>query len=270
MSDPTPYVVSYSFAGYQALNPDQPLPAAEVDVEFNAISSTLDTVIGALAQVRRSDGNLQNGVVSWDGLSDDVKARFGDLGQVTVGDLNAGAFASQVEAETGVANDKLMTPLRAKQAVDSYRAFATQSQAQVATNNTTVVTPLRVREALDTLRAFASQAEAEAGTDNAKVLTALRTAQAIDARRPARTATATLTFGLIAAGSSITQTVALAGAVVNDGVILGLPAAGLPAGIIAQAWVSSADTVTIRLTNTTAGGITPTASQVYRVTAIRF
>lgn len=270
MADPTPYVVSYSFAGYQALNPSKPLPAAEIDIEFAGLQATTASIIAALAQVRRSDGNLQNGVVAWDSLSADVQARFGDLGEVTIGDLSASSFASQTEAEAGVANDKIMTPLRTKQAVDAYRAFASQSQAQAATNNTAVVTPLRVREALDALRAFATQAEAEAGVENTKVVTPLRVSQAIDAQRTAVTTTATLTFGTISAGGSITQTVSLAGALANDGVVLGLPAAGLPAGVIAQAWVSATDTVTIRLTNITAGSITPTASQVYRVTAIRF
>lgn len=60
MPDPTPYNVSYSFSGYQALNPNRPLPAGPLDVEFANLAVTLGETISALADVRRTDGNLQN------------------------------------------------------------------------------------------------------------------------------------------------------------------------------------------------------------------
>lgn len=271
MADPIAYNVSYSFAGWQAQNPADPLPATELDAELANVEATVDSIVAALADVRRSDGNLQNGKVTWDGLNADVKARItGTDPRVTVPDLALSAFASQIEAETGVASDKLMTPLRTKQQLDALRAFAGQAAAQAGTDNTTVMTPLRTKEQLDTLRGLATQAEAQAGADNTKTMTPLRGAQQIAVLRPALTVTAALTFGPLSPGASSVQTVTLTGALANDGVVLGLPVGGVPAGIIAQAWVSSADVVSIRLTNATNSAITPAPGQTYRVTAIRF
>lgn len=273
MADPNPYVVSYSFAGFQALNPNLPLPATQLDVQLAGIALATAEAATAITSVRRADGNLQNGVVSWDGLNDDVKARIlASDSRVTVGDINPGAFANQTEAESGVANDRIMTPLRAAQQLAALRGFASQAQAQAGTVSTVVMSPLRTAEAIAALRPYASQAQAEAGTENTAVMTALRVAQALGALRRAFTATASLTWGSIAAGGSATQTVTVTGAALNDRVLLGLPAAGINAGLLSEAWVSSANTVTIRLTNITGSPITPAsgAAANYAVTAVRF
>jgi len=76
-------------------------------------------------------------------------------------------------------------------------------------------------------------------------------------------ATATLDFASMATQTSASLTVAVPGAAINDIVSLGLPAS-LNDGLIPTAWVSAADTVTIRLRNTTAGTIDP-ASDTYRI-----
>lgn len=271
-TDPIAYTIAYSFSGYQALNPSNPLPAAPMDVEFAGIEASVTSLITALAEVRRSDGNLQNASVSWDGLDADLKARItGTDTRVTVADLNPTAFAVQSEAEAGVSGDKIMTPEGTKQQLDALRALASQAQAQVGTNNTTVMTPLRGVEQLNALRAFASQAEAQVGTNNTKVVTPLRVAEALAALRPTSTATASLTWGAVAATASAQQSVTVTGAVVGDRVILGLPAA-FDAGLVAQAFVVSADTVRVRLTNVTGSPITPLAGVAtdFAVTALRF
>lgn len=273
MADPITYSIAYSFSGFQAISPDSPLPASQLDVELQNIETSIDSIATALGEVRRSDGNLQNGIVSWDGLSDDVKAKFDNLdNRVVVGDINPAAFATQAESEAAVAGDRLATPQSIGWALEALRGFASQAQAQTGTDNTTVVTPLRVREALDTLRALASQAQAQTGVDNAAVMTPLRTAQAIDSRREAHTASVQLTWGAIAANSSAEQTISVADAEVGDRVILGLPATGPSAGFVADAWVSSAGNVTVRLTNTTAGSLTPYAgvAQTFRATVVGF
>lgn len=273
MSDPTPYIVGYSFSGYQALNPARPLPASSLDTELAGIAASIGETITALQDVRRADGNLQNSTVTFDALSADVQALVTNAdARVTIGDLNPGAFATQVEAENGVANDKLMTPLRSKQQLDALRAFSSQAQAQAGTVNTVVMTPLRTAEAITAQRPYASQAEAEAGTENTKVLTSLRAAQAIGALRTALTVTQSLTWGAIAAGASAEQTVTLTGAAVNDRIVIGLPSGGINAGLIAQAWVPSTNNVRIRLTNITSGSITPAsgAAANYAFTALRF
>lgn len=273
MADPTPYTVSYSFTGWQALNPDRPLPAAQVDLQFAALEVATTDLAEAITSIRRADGGLQNGVVTWDGLNDDLKALIENTDpRVTVPDLNPSAFANTAEAQAGVANDRIMTPLRVSEALATLRAYANQSEAEAGVENTKVTTPLRVKQALDALRAYASQAEAEAGTENTKVTTALRVAQAISARRTAFTATASLTWGSIASLASATQVITCAGAAVGDRVLVGLAAGGVNAGLLVTAWVSSTDNITVRLTNITGSPITPHsgAATNYAVTAVRF
>jgi len=75
------------------------------------------------------------------------------------------------------------------------------------------------------------------------------------------------TFTSIASGSTQTMTVAVSGAGVEDDVTLGL--SSLQSGLIYQAYVSAANTVTIACTNTTTGAITPTAGNI-RVTVRTF
>jgi hypothetical protein len=266
----TPYTLSYSFSGYQAIQPSRPLPGPEVDNEFANLAASVTSIIAAVNQVRRSDGAVQNGVVTFDSLDPQLAAIIGGTNDITVPDINPTAFASQSEAEGGVSNDKIMTPLRSAQALDALRPFASQGQAQSGTDTSaTVMTPVRVRESITARRPFASQAQAQNGVNDTTVMSPLRTAQALDALRTAHTAVANLTFGAIAAGASATQVISVPNAAVGDGVVVGLPAAGIQAGLVPVAWVSAAGSVTLRITNTTAGSLTPAVAD-FRVTAIRF
>jgi len=78
------------------------------------------------------------------------------------------------------------------------------------------------------------------------------------------TATANLDFAAIAAAGSADLTIAVPGAWVGDAVSLGLPAAPA-AGLIFQAFVSAAGTVTVRATNITAAAV-DAAAAAYQVT----
>lgn len=78
------------------------------------------------------------------------------------------------------------------------------------------------------------------------------------------TATATLDFPSIAAGAQADLTITLTGAATGDSVFLGLPAAPA-AGLVFNAFVSAANTVTIRASNITASPV-DAASVDYRVT----
>jgi hypothetical protein len=77
-----------------------------------------------------------------------------------------------------------------------------------------------------------------------------------------------LDFGSIAAAASADLTITLTGVAVGDSVALGLPAAPT-AGIVFQAFVSAANTVTVRATNITGSAVDP-ASATYRVTVSQF
>lgn len=82
------------------------------------------------------------------------------------------------------------------------------------------------------------------------------------------TATATLDFGSIAVAASEDKTITVTGAVTGDAVAFSLPAA-IDAGLVFNAFVSAANTVTVRATNVTAAPI-DAASAVFRVVAIHF
>lgn len=70
----------------------------------------------------------------------------------------------------------------------------------------------------------------------------------------------------ITAGSTEDVAVTVTGAATTDFVLLAW-AGALPAGLVAQAWPSAADTVTIRFTNTTASTITG-ATHTARIMAL--
>jgi hypothetical protein len=72
-------------------------------------------------------------------------------------------------------------------------------------------------------------------------------------------ASASLNFASIPAVSQADLTITVTGAVVGDEVIMALPAAPA-AGIVFNAFVSAANTVTIRASNITASAVDPAAA----------
>lgn len=72
-------------------------------------------------------------------------------------------------------------------------------------------------------------------------------------------ATASLDFGSISAASQANLTITVTGAAVGDEVVMALPAAPA-AGIVFNAFVSAANTVTIRASNITASPVDPGAA----------
>lgn len=68
MSDPAPYIVSYSFSDFQSNNPAAPLPAPPLDAEFADIATAVAALVNAVKDVRRADGALNNGVVTFEAL----------------------------------------------------------------------------------------------------------------------------------------------------------------------------------------------------------
>lgn len=81
------------------------------------------------------------------------------------------------------------------------------------------------------------------------------------------TGSATLDFPSIAAGATAELTITLTGCSAGDQVIVGPPST-LAAGLMVTAYCSAANTVTIRLHNTTAGAIDPAAGS-YKVSVLR-
>ncbi|QWW67961.1 hypothetical protein [Rhizobium sp. WYJ-E13] len=105
MANPNPYTPSYSFSNWQAANPAKPLPAPQIDNELANVSTSLNAAITALNQIRRSDGKLVNGIVTFDSLNNDLKAGYSG-GAVSawapVVDFAAGINASPIAPATMV------------------------------------------------------------------------------------------------------------------------------------------------------------------------
>ncbi len=66
MAQPTPYTRQYNFTDYQTTNPNDPLPAAQVDAELNAVKLTSDQTRTNLGLIQRDDGRLANQAVHKD------------------------------------------------------------------------------------------------------------------------------------------------------------------------------------------------------------
>ena len=92
MADPQKFVPGYDYTNWQASNPTQPLPANRVDQDFANVATSIDEIVEAVKNVRRSDGALKNEIVTLDSLSPQVAAGVG-----------AGALAS-AEAAAASAN----------------------------------------------------------------------------------------------------------------------------------------------------------------------
>lgn len=114
MADPTTFEVSYSFAGYQAMNPADPLPAMPLDTQFADIALSITETVEALKDIRREDGELANGIVGPDQLSPALNLGFRPRGQ----------WAEGVEYNTGDSvyhDDNFYTARRANTAIASTR-----------------------------------------------------------------------------------------------------------------------------------------------------
>lgn len=98
-------------------------------------------------------------------------------------------------------------------------------------------------------------------------LATLNASGRIPASQVMLTATATLDFASIAAGAVGTLTATVTGAATGDFAVAA-PPGNLTAGLVFCAFVSAANTVTIRIVNGTAGAIDP-ASATWGITVFK-
>jgi hypothetical protein len=82
-------------------------------------------------------------------------------------------------------------------------------------------------------------------------------------------ATATLNFPAIAANGYEDLTMTVTGAADTDAVAMGVANGSVPGGVMYHAWVSAANTVTIRAHNTSGGAVDP-ASGTFRAVIIKY
>lgn len=69
MADPTKFTPGYGYADFQASNPSTPLPGNRVDTDMANIATSVSEIVDAVTDVRRSDGALNNGIVTPESLS---------------------------------------------------------------------------------------------------------------------------------------------------------------------------------------------------------
>lgn len=69
MANPTEYSRDYSFSGFQANNPQTPLPGPKVDEELDNLGLSVNQTISGLKDIRRADGALRNGIVTAEAMA---------------------------------------------------------------------------------------------------------------------------------------------------------------------------------------------------------
>ena len=73
MPDPGSFVPSFSYTGYERSKPTDPKPGPQLDHDFASIATTTDSIVNSIKDIRRSDGQLNNGIVTLDTLAEDIR-----------------------------------------------------------------------------------------------------------------------------------------------------------------------------------------------------
>jgi hypothetical protein len=89
---PIRYSIGYSFSSFQANSPSASLPGQKLDIELASISDSTESLRSSIADIRRSDGKLNNNLVTFDSLAPEVTFLF-DSGSTTNAVLLANAVA---------------------------------------------------------------------------------------------------------------------------------------------------------------------------------
>lgn len=97
MTSPTLYSLSYDFTAFQSANPNTPIPADKLEIEFNNLEITTGKIISNLGIIQRSDGKLNNEIVSYDSLDNNLKTILGDKASIVLTD--SGILMSDTVAE---------------------------------------------------------------------------------------------------------------------------------------------------------------------------
>ena len=82
MAQPPSYNRGYDFSSFQTNNPDEALPATQLESEFDAIKTTIDAILVNLAILQRDDTALANQIVTPETFSQDalVLAKVSEFG----------------------------------------------------------------------------------------------------------------------------------------------------------------------------------------------
>ena len=134
MAQPTAYDPAHEFVADEAALPS--LPGSELDIEFNALQTTLDQILANLVLIQRDDGALKNGVVTTDSLSSELAAVLGDPTSLAEFEaLVTAAEAAQTAAEAAQA-----AALASQSAASSSASAASSSASSASTSAGTATT----------------------------------------------------------------------------------------------------------------------------------
>jgi hypothetical protein len=104
MPYPTIYAVDYSYTDFQESQGDNSFPGTQLDADLAGLQETIASLDTFMQRVMRSDGALNNGIVTFDSLSPGLQLTVdptnGNLVAAAVA-TTAAAAASAVTAETG-------------------------------------------------------------------------------------------------------------------------------------------------------------------------
>jgi hypothetical protein len=99
---PTLYDVTYSYTGFQQSQGDNSFPGTQLDADLAGLEASTASLDTFMQTVIRSDGALQNGIVTVDSLSLTVAGQLGDT--TAVAELIAASAAAVAAATTTAAN----------------------------------------------------------------------------------------------------------------------------------------------------------------------
>lgn len=156
MAQPTPYDRQFNFQNQQAQTPSAPVPADEIDAEFNAVKITLDQVLGNLELIQRDDGEVANETIGEDQLKPELTLLGSSLATIT-----AAAESAEADAATAVA------------AKDDAETAATTTEAAQALAETAKRDAQAARDDAQTAQANAEAAETAAAASAASVVETL-------------------------------------------------------------------------------------------------
>jgi hypothetical protein len=69
LADPTIYTQSFDFSNFEETQPSAPKPGVQLDAQFQDVAAAIINHRDAIKDIRRSDGALQNEIVTEDSLA---------------------------------------------------------------------------------------------------------------------------------------------------------------------------------------------------------
>lgn len=135
MAQPTPYTRQANFSDLQNVSPANPLPAASVDAEFNAVKLTTDQVRVNLAKIQRDDGALANQSVGAEQLRTSIIAGVDTPTLWSIAPTNYSVGNTVAFIDTGAERSELWLVNTAHTSTPNFDVDAAAFMTQLATFN---------------------------------------------------------------------------------------------------------------------------------------